>query len=67
MNELIEQLKSRVGLDDDKARSVAQTVLEFLKQRLPEPVAGQLDSAISGGGVEGMKDKLGGIFGKKTA
>jgi uncharacterized protein (DUF2267 family) len=67
MNELIEQLKSRVGLDDDKARSAAQTVLEFLKQRLPEPVASQLDSAISGGGVEGMKEKLGGIFGKKTA
>ena len=46
MNELIQQLKSRVGLDDDKAQSAIQTVLEFLKQRLPGPVASQLDSAI---------------------
>jgi len=67
VNELVEQLKSRVGLDNDKAQQAAQTVLEFLKQRLPEPVASQLDSAISGGGVEGMAGKIGGMFGKKTA
>src|SRR5947209_1074003 len=39
MNELIEQLKSRVGLDDGKAHSAAQTVIDFLKQRLPEPIS----------------------------
>jgi hypothetical protein len=66
MNELIEQLKSRVGLDDNKAHSAAQTVLDFLKQRLPAPVASQLDSALSGG-VEGIKDQIGGVLGKKTA
>ncbi len=66
MNELIEQLKSRVGLDDQKAHSAAQTVIDFLKQRLPGPVASQLDNAISGGG-QGLEDKIGGIFGKKTA
>jgi hypothetical protein len=67
MNELIQQLKSRVGLDDDKAQSAVQTVVEFLKQRLPAPVASQLDSAISGGGINSIKDKAEGIFGKKTA
>jgi uncharacterized protein (DUF2267 family) len=67
MNELIEQLKSRVGLDDGKAQSAAQTVIEFLKQRLPGPVASQLDSALAGGGVQGMTEKLGGILGKKSA
>jgi hypothetical protein len=64
---LIEQLKSRVGLDDDKAQSAAQTVIEFLKQRLPAPVASQLDNALSGGAAEGIKDKIGGVFGRKTA
>jgi hypothetical protein len=63
----IQQLKSRVGLDDDKAQSAVQTVVEFLKQRLPAPVASQLDSAISGGGMNAIKDKAEGIFGKKTA
>jgi hypothetical protein len=68
MNELIEQLKSRVGLDDMKANSAAQTVIEFLKQRLPAPIASQVDSALSGGGsMEGMKDALGGVFGKRSA
>jgi len=67
MDELIQQLKSRVGLDDAKAQSAVQMVMEFLKQRLPGPVASQLDSAISGGGVNALKDKAEGIFGKKTA
>jgi uncharacterized protein (DUF2267 family) len=67
MNELIQQLKSRVGLDDEKAQSVVQTVVEFLKQRLPGPVASQLDSAVSGGGIDALKEKAAGILGKKTA
>jgi uncharacterized protein (DUF2267 family) len=67
MQELIEQLKSRVGLDDAKANSAVQTVLGFLKQRLPAPIASQLDSALSGGGTEGVKEQIGGVFGKKTA
>jgi hypothetical protein len=67
VDELINQLKSRVGLDDEQARSAAQTVIEFLKQRLPSPVASQLDSALSGVSAEGVKDALGGVFGKKSA
>lgn len=67
MNELIEQLKSRVGLDDDQARSAAQTVVEFLKQRLPSSVGSHLDTVAAGGSAEGLKEKLGGILGKKTA
>lgn len=67
MNELIEQLKSRAGLNDNQAHSAAQTVLDFLKQRLPQSVASQLDTVAAGGKVEGMAEKLGGIFGKKSA
>ncbi len=67
MNELIEQLKSRVGLDDSKAQSAAQTVIEFLKQRLPGPISSQLESALSGGGAQGIENRLEGMFGKKTA
>ncbi|HWG50118.1 MAG TPA: hypothetical protein VN669_10515 [Candidatus Acidoferrales bacterium] len=67
MNEIIEQLKTRVGLDDDKARSAAQTVIDFLKQRLPSSLSSQLDSVVSGGAAEGLKEKAGGILGRKTA
>jgi uncharacterized protein (DUF2267 family) len=67
MNELIQQLKSRVGLNDNQAQSSVQTIVEFLKQRLPGPVASQLDSALSGGGTGSLKEKAEGILGKKTA
>jgi len=67
VNELIEQLKSRVGLDDNKAQSAAQTVIDFLKQRLPAPIASHLDSALAGGAVQGIEGKIEGMFGKKTA
>lgn len=67
MNELIQQLKSRVGLDEAKAQSAAETVIEFLKQRLPAPMASQLDSALSGDMAEGIKDQIGGILGRKSA
>ncbi len=68
MNELIQQLKSRVGLNDDQAHSAAQTVIDYLKQRLPGPVAGELDKVVAGaGGAEGIESKIGGILGKKSA
>jgi uncharacterized protein (DUF2267 family) len=67
MNEVVEQLKSRLGLDDEKARSAVRTVVDFLKQRLPAPVASQLDSVLGSGGLEGMKEKMGDMFGKRTA
>ncbi len=68
MNELIEQLKSRVNLNDDQARSAAETVINYLKQRLPAPVANQLDSVIAGqGGAEGIAGKVGDFLGKKSA
>jgi hypothetical protein len=35
MNELVEQLKSRVGLDNDKAQQAVQTVLDF-RRPIPE-------------------------------
>jgi len=67
MNEIVEQLKSRVGLDDEKARSAAETVVNFLKQRLTGTVASQLDSVISGQGGEGIAGQIGSVFGKKSA
>lgn len=68
MNEIVEQLKSRVGLDDNKAQQAAETVINFLKQRLPGPVASQLDNFVSGqGGSEGIAGKVGDFLGKKSA
>jgi len=66
MNELINQIAQRTGIGEDKARQAAETAISFLKQRLPGSVSGHLDSFLQGGGAEGMKDKLGGVFNKAS-
>ncbi len=74
MDELIKQVAERTGIGEDKARTAVETVVGFLKERLPAPIAGQVDSVIGGsaGAVGGVADKagdmlggLGGMFGKK--
>jgi len=59
MNEIIQRLIERTGLPEDKASAAVETVVGFLKEKLPAPVASQIDSLMSGG--SGMTDKLGGL------
>jgi hypothetical protein len=68
MDELINQVAQRTGLAPDKARTAVDTVLGFLKTKLPAPIASQLDGALSGGAGGGMADaarSVGGMFGDK--
>lgn len=66
MEELIKQVSSKTGISEDQARTAVTTVLGFLKSKLPEPIAGQIDNALgSGGGESNLGDvaaKVGGIF-----
>jgi hypothetical protein len=68
MDELIKRITEKTGISEDQARSAVNTVSGFLKEKLPAPLAGQVDNVLSGAG--GMTDKLGdaaskvgGIFG----
>lgn len=72
MEELIKQVVAKTGIGEDKARSAIETVVGFLKDKLPESIGGHLDSALgSAGGALGGLDigsvtsSLGGLFGKK--
>jgi hypothetical protein len=74
MDELVKQVTERTGISEQQARGAVETVLGFLKTRLPEPIAGQLDGLVggAGGAVGGLADKagdvlggLGGMFGGK--
>lgn len=47
MDELLQRLQA-TGLSPEKAREVLGTVRTFLEEKLPGPVAGQLDSFLSG-------------------
>jgi hypothetical protein len=62
MDELIKQIQQRTGIDEAQARGAADTVLGFLKERLPPPIAGQIDGIIGdGAGTSG--NPLGGGLG----
>jgi hypothetical protein len=57
MDELIKRITEKTGISEDQARSAVNTVSGFLKEKLPAPIAGQVDNVLSGAG--GMSDKLG--------
>jgi len=65
MEELVKMVAQRTGLGEDKAATAVQTVLGFLKERLPAPMASQLDGLGAGGagGAGGGAGGLGGMTG----
>ena len=78
MEELLKTVAEKTGLPLDKAQGAIDAVMDFLKDKLPEPVAGQIEKLMEGGGdalggitdkigdvTGGLTDKLGGMFGKK--
>jgi hypothetical protein len=65
LDELVNRVAERTGLSQEQARTAAETVIGFLKERLPAPVAGALDGAVQGGetGSSGTMDQAGGMLG----
>ena len=77
MEELLKAVAEKTGLPADKAQGAIEAVIEFLKEKLPEPIAGQLDNFLggdddgdsdgAGAGLGDLLDKgkgmLGGMFG----
>lgn len=66
MEELVKQVATRTGISEDQARSAVNTVLSFLKDKLPAPIASQIDNVVSGGGEGGglgdIASKVGGFL-----
>ena len=70
MEEVVKLITERTGLPADQARAAAQTVIDFLKTKLPESMAGYVDMALNSGAIDdiagqagGMLGGLGGLFG----
>ncbi len=71
MDELVTLLTQRTGLPPDKARQAIDTVLGYVKGRLPAPLASQLDAFLgesgsgsagaAGASPTGAEGELGGI------
>ena len=56
MEELVKQVAQRTGISEDNARTAVTTVLGFLKDKLPAPIASQIDNVVGGGGEGGAGD-----------
>ena len=65
MNELVKTVADKVGVSEDQAQKAVEIVVNYLKQKLPAPISGQLDNALAGGGgglgeaAKAMGSKLG--------
>ena len=63
MDELVKLVSQKTGISEDQARVAVETVIRFLKEKLPEPIAGRVDDVLSGEGAEGLMKGLGGLLG----
>ncbi len=71
MDELVKQLQQKTGLAADQVKAVVEGVIDFLKDKLPAPIADQVAGFLEGNGAgdggEGLMDKakdmLGDIMG----
>lgn len=68
MDELIKLVSKKTGLPEATAKTAVETVLGYLKKKLPAPIAAQIDGVLGGAGaakgVEDLAKGLGGMLGK---
>jgi hypothetical protein len=69
MDELIKLVSQKTGISEEMSRMAVEVVLGYLKEKLPTPVAGQIDTVLSGAGtatnIGDLAKGLGGLLGKK--
>jgi len=68
MDELIKLVSQKAGLSEEIAKKAVDAVIGYLKDKLPAPIAGQIDGVLGGGIPKDLGDLTkgpGGIFGKK--
>jgi len=64
MKGLISQLVAKADLDEAQAAKVAEVVRGFLADKLPEPLRGTVESALTGQAVDSAVDQAKGLLGK---
>ena len=73
MDELVQLVVKRTGMPEAQAKQAVETIVEFIKQKLPPSLAGQVDAALSNEETIEQAEKLidegigalGGLLGKK--
>lgn len=68
MQELIDLVSKKTGLSKEHSKIAVDVVLDFLKKKLPAPVAAQMDAVLGGKGDLGAAaDLIGGLLGGKKS
>jgi hypothetical protein len=62
MEELVKLVSEKTGLSEEMAATAVDLVLDYVKKKLPAPVAAQVDAVL---GADSAADMLGGLFGGK--
>jgi nucleoid DNA-binding protein len=63
-DELVKLVAQKTGLSEDMAKKAVDTVLNYLKEKLPAPIAAEVDGIMNtGGGLGDISKSLGGLFG----
>ena len=69
MDELVKMVAQKCNVPESTAKMAVDLVVNWLKGKLPAPIAGQLDAVLSGQAVsdvpKGVGGLLSGILGKK--
>jgi len=60
----VDAVAAKTGLAAGQVGSLMETVMTFLKDKLPAGVAEQLTGAVAKGGLTGVAQKLAGMFGR---
>jgi len=69
MEELIKMVTQKVGISESQAKSAVDTVLSFLKDKMPAGIGNQVESFLKGNPgsagnlIDGLKGKSGGLLG----
>lgn len=75
-NEIVRMVSQKTGLDEAKAKQAVDAVASFLRNKLPAPIASQVDKVLASNGEGASKGmsgagevakKVGGMFGGKKA
>ena len=62
MDELVKLVSEKTGLSKEVSAEAVEVVLNYIKKKLPKPVAAQVDAVL---GADSAMDAIGGLFGGK--
>jgi hypothetical protein len=70
MDKLVNLVSEKTGLSEEMSRQAVEVVINHLKDKLPEPIAGQIDGFLGGESATGNLGDIaqglaGGLFGNK--